>query len=110
MSGPRETRTQRGHTNTKREYSHGARGLSWKVKREASDSSVKRQIREPSGIREQILNLNMTEKCALLPFYSPNKLFYLQAIEWPLKHPKSFARLGVTRPRGVLLRDAVKRP
>ena len=29
--------------------------------------------------------------------------FYLQAIEWPLKHPESFARLGLSRPRGVLL-------
>ncbi|XP_078367762.1 ATPase family gene 2 protein homolog B-like [Oculina patagonica] len=26
-----------------------------------------------------------------------------QAIEWPLKHPESFARLGLKRPRGVLL-------
>jgi len=30
-------------------------------------------------------------------------MFYVQAIEWPLKHPESFARLGLKRPRGVLL-------
>ena len=29
--------------------------------------------------------------------------FYLQAIEWPLTHPESFARLGLKRHRGVLL-------
>ena len=26
-----------------------------------------------------------------------------QAIEWPLKYPEAFARLGLVRPRGVLL-------
>ena len=39
----------------------------------------------------------------ILPFDNPNKLFYLQAIEWPLKHPESFARLGLKRFRGVVL-------
>ena len=45
----------------------------------------------------------MSQKCILLPFDNPNKLFYLQAIEWPLKHPEAFARLGLKRLRGVLL-------
>lgn len=36
-------------------------------------------------------------------FENSNKVFCLQAIEWPLKHPESFARLGLKRPRGVLL-------
>nr|XP_054755238.1 ribosome biogenesis protein SPATA5-like [Lytechinus pictus] len=31
------------------------------------------------------------------------KLKLRQAVEWPIKHPESFARLGVSPPRGVLL-------
>ena len=26
-----------------------------------------------------------------------------QAIEWPLKHPESFSRLGINPPRGLLM-------
>ena len=26
-----------------------------------------------------------------------------QAIEWPLKHPESFKRLGITPPKGILM-------
>ncbi len=26
-----------------------------------------------------------------------------QAVEWPLRHPEAFARLGLAPPRGVLL-------
>ncbi|XP_068740361.1 ATPase family gene 2 protein homolog B-like isoform X2 [Montipora capricornis] len=33
----------------------------------------------------------------------PVKLVLKQAIEWPLKYPESFVRLGLKRPRGVLL-------
>ena len=28
---------------------------------------------------------------------------YFQSIEWPLKHPESFSRLGIKPPAGVLL-------
>lgn len=31
------------------------------------------------------------------------KLTLKQAVEWPLKHPESFTRLGVTPPKGVLM-------
>ncbi|XP_018571693.1 spermatogenesis-associated protein 5 [Anoplophora glabripennis] len=31
------------------------------------------------------------------------KLILRQAVEWPLKHPDSFIRLGITPPRGVLM-------
>lgn len=31
------------------------------------------------------------------------KLILRQAVEWPLKHPDSFHRLGITPPRGVLM-------
>nr|CAD7411203.1 unnamed protein product [Timema cristinae] len=31
------------------------------------------------------------------------KLKLRQAVEWPLKHPDSFTRLGITAPRGVLM-------
>jgi len=27
----------------------------------------------------------------------------IQAVEWPLKHPQAFTRLGLPRPKGVLL-------
>jgi transitional endoplasmic reticulum ATPase len=30
----------------------------------------------------------------------------IEAVEWPLKHPESFKRLGVTPPRGILLYGA----
>lgn len=31
------------------------------------------------------------------------KLILRQAVEWPLKYPKSFIRMGITPPRGVLM-------
>ncbi|KAJ3631466.1 hypothetical protein MTP99_012593 [Tenebrio molitor] len=31
------------------------------------------------------------------------KLILKQAVEWPLRHPESFTRLGVTPPKGVLM-------
>ncbi|XP_034949756.1 ATPase family protein 2 homolog [Chelonus insularis] len=31
------------------------------------------------------------------------KLKLKQAVEWPLKHPEAFSRLGITPPRGVLM-------
>ncbi|CAH2000899.1 unnamed protein product [Acanthoscelides obtectus] len=31
------------------------------------------------------------------------KLILKQSVEWPLKHPESFSRLGVTPPKGVLM-------
>lgn len=31
------------------------------------------------------------------------KLILKQSVEWPLKHPESFQRLGIDPPRGVLM-------
>ncbi|KAL0175465.1 hypothetical protein M9458_027795, partial [Cirrhinus mrigala] len=31
------------------------------------------------------------------------KLALKQAVEWPLRHPEAFSRLGITPPKGVLL-------
>ncbi len=31
------------------------------------------------------------------------KLALKQAVEWPLRHPEAFIRLGITPPKGVLL-------
>jgi len=31
------------------------------------------------------------------------KLKLRQAVEWPLKHPEAFARLGIRPPRGLLM-------
>ena len=31
------------------------------------------------------------------------KLKLRQAVEWPLKHPEAFVRLGISPPRGVLI-------
>lgn len=31
------------------------------------------------------------------------KLALKQAVDWPLRHPEAFCRLGITPPRGVLL-------
>lgn len=31
------------------------------------------------------------------------KLTLKQAVEWPLTHPESFKRMGITPPRGVLM-------
>ena len=98
LSGTQETRTQRGKPNKKREYARDAGCLSWKEECKASYSRVKRQRRGRNS-------RNVSEKRTLLPFDNPNELFYLQAIEWPLKHPESFARLGLKPPRGVLLYD-----
>ena len=97
-SGTQETRTQRGKPNKKREYAHDAGCLSWEVECKASYSRVKRPRRGQNS-------RNVSEKRTLLPFDNPNKLLfnYLQATEWPLKHPESFARLGIKPPRRVLL-------
>lgn len=31
------------------------------------------------------------------------KLILRQSVEWPIKHPDSFRRMGITPPRGVLM-------
>lgn len=31
------------------------------------------------------------------------KLKLRQSVEWPLKHPEAFARLGIKPPRGILM-------
>jgi len=31
------------------------------------------------------------------------KLKLKQAVEWPLKHPEAFSRLGISPPRGILM-------
>ena len=31
------------------------------------------------------------------------KLKLKQAVEWPLKHPEAFQRMGITPPRGILM-------
>lgn len=32
-----------------------------------------------------------------------NALVFLKSIEWPMKFPEAFVRLGLSRPRGILL-------
>lgn len=54
-------------------------------------------------------SLNSTKCCVLQVSWSDIggledvKLKLKQAVEWPLKHPESFIRMGIQPPKGVLL-------
>ncbi|XP_076252760.1 ATPase family gene 2 protein homolog A isoform X2 [Rhynchophorus ferrugineus] len=56
----------------------------------------------PSAMREiqiEVPNIKWTD----IGGQENLKLILKQAVEWPLKHPESFTRLGITPPRGVLM-------
>ncbi|MEK6822967.1 MAG: AAA family ATPase, partial [Nanoarchaeota archaeon] len=60
------------------------------------------KVVRPSALREvfvEIPNIKWTDVGRL----ESVKQRLMEAVEWPLKHPESFARLGTTPPKGILL-------
>jgi transitional endoplasmic reticulum ATPase len=57
---------------------------------------------EPSGMREVRAEVPRTA-WGDVGGLADVKEALREAVEWPLKHPESFSRLGITPPRGVLL-------
>ncbi|MBI2541774.1 CDC48 family AAA ATPase [Candidatus Woesearchaeota archaeon] len=63
------------------------------------------KVVRPSALREvlvEIPNVKWADIGGLIDV----KQELIEAVEWPLKHPESFKRLGVTPPRGILLYGA----
>ncbi|MBI2654981.1 AAA family ATPase, partial [Candidatus Woesearchaeota archaeon] len=63
------------------------------------------KVVRPSALREvlvEIPNVKWTDIGGLINI----KQELIEAVEWPLKHPEAFKRLGVRPPRGILLYGA----
>ncbi|XP_056640032.1 ribosome biogenesis protein SPATA5-like isoform X1 [Diorhabda sublineata] len=70
------------------------------VKIEDFEYALKRV--RPSAMREVQIEISNV-KWSDIGGQEKLKMILKQAIEWPLKHPQSFLRLGVTPPKGVLM-------
>uniref|UniRef100_A0A3B3X9S1 AAA+ ATPase domain-containing protein n=1 Tax=Poecilia mexicana TaxID=48701 RepID=A0A3B3X9S1_9TELE len=57
---------------------------------------------KPSAMREVAIDVPKVQKPPLSVCLSV-KLKLKQAVEWPLRHPEAFTRMGIQPPRGVLL-------
>ncbi|XP_067009613.2 ATPase family gene 2 protein homolog A isoform X2 [Anabrus simplex] len=57
---------------------------------------------KPSAMREVLVQIPNV-KWSDIGGQHDLKLKLQQAVEWPLKHPEAFTRLGITPPRGVLM-------
>lgn len=92
-----------------------------------ADSSAVARIERPSGVsREGLPTLTPADFLAALPLVSPSGLREVavevpsvkwgdiggmegvkqslrEVVEWPLRHPEAFQRMGMSPPRGVLL-------
>merc|ERR1719319_91634 len=69
---------------------------------ESPDLIEARQLVKPSAMREVLVEVpNVT--WADIGGLDDLKLKLKQAIEWPIKHPEVFARMGVSPPKGLLM-------
>ncbi|KAK3099289.1 hypothetical protein FSP39_002087 [Pinctada imbricata] len=66
------------------------------------DMSVAMTTVQPSAMREVQLEIPKV-KWSDIGGQEEIKLKLRQAVEWPLKHPQSFARMGIRPPRGILM-------
>lgn len=57
---------------------------------------------QPSGMREVLIEVPKT-KWTDIGGLSEVKQSLMEAVEWPLKNPKAFERMGIRPPKGVLL-------
>jgi transitional endoplasmic reticulum ATPase len=63
------------------------------------------KVVRPSAMREVLVEIP-TVKWEDIGGMEPVKQELIEAVEWPLKNPKAFSRLGVKPPRGILLYGA----
>ncbi len=66
------------------------------------DFKEARKVVQPSAMREVMVELPSI-KWEDIGGLEEIKQELIEAVEWPLKHPESFSRLGVKPPRGVLI-------
>lgn len=67
-----------------------------------TDLSLARVQVKPSAMREVMVEVpNVTWRD--IGGLEDLKLKLRQAVEWPVRHPELFARMGITPPRGVLM-------
>jgi len=59
-------------------------------------------ITKPSAMKEVLIEIPNV-KWSDIGGQEDLKLKLKQAVEWPLKHPEAFVRMGITPPRGVLM-------
>lgn len=67
-----------------------------------SDFKEALKVVRPSALREVLVEIPNV-KWADIGGLSNVKQELIEAVEWPLKHPESFKRLGVRPPKGILL-------
>ena len=63
------------------------------------------KVVRPSALREVLIE-NPTTKWTDIGGLDDVKQELIEAVEWPLKHPESFIRMGVKPPKGILLYGA----
>uniref|UniRef100_W5K8T5 non-chaperonin molecular chaperone ATPase n=1 Tax=Astyanax mexicanus TaxID=7994 RepID=W5K8T5_ASTMX len=73
-----------------------------RVKVTASDLRLAMKHVKPSAMREVAIDVPKV-RWSDVGGMEDVKLKLKQAVEWPLKHPEAFARLGIAPPKGVLL-------
>ena len=67
-----------------------------------ADMNVARVQVKPSAMREVMVEVP-TVTWQDIGGLEDLKLKLRQAVEWPVRHPELFARMGITPPRGVLM-------
>ena len=67
-----------------------------------ADVNVARVQVKPSAMREVMVEVP-TVTWQDIGGLEDLKLQLRQAVEWPVRHPELFARMGITPPRGVLM-------
>lgn len=72
------------------------------VKVTVEDFNYALSIVKPSAMKEVLVEVPNV-KWSDIGGQRDLKLKLKQAVEWPLKHPEAFTRLGITPPRGVLM-------
>ncbi|MFP4656517.1 MAG: CDC48 family AAA ATPase [Candidatus Woesearchaeota archaeon] len=68
----------------------------------AEDFKESRKVVQPSAMREVLVELPSV-RWEDIGGMDNLKQELIEAVEWPIKHPGSFSRLGVKPPRGVLI-------
>lgn len=94
---------------------HGlcSRAIIQAIKRNANDSTNQPEVTikdfeyaltvaKPSAMKEVLVEVPNV-KWSDIGGQADLKLKLKQAVEWPLKHPEIFTRMGITPPRGVLM-------
>ncbi|KAJ3342403.1 spermatogenesis associated protein 5 [Gonapodya sp. JEL0774] len=79
-----------------------AKGVRIVVELSAADLEVGMKVVGPSSMREVALEVPHVPWSSIAGQHT-TKLRLREAVEWPLRHPQAFLRMGIRPPRGVLL-------